>query len=127
MYIAETNLKISQEILHGIQPEEQRVTIVHCFQKCDGIVFYRIWKSTFLVEDNGSKAKLLHAFNVSYFPEWTVCDNHNGYIAFTLIFEALSKDCSSFRLEEQIPEPGGFYTNIIPRNKTDIYKEEVFC
>lgn len=126
MFQTETDIKIDPEILSLIKKEEQRVTILHCFSPCSEETLYRIWETTYLIEDTGRKAKLLHAFNISYAPYWTIKQCTNGYASFTLVFEGLSKSYAVFKMEEQIPEPGGFYTDQITRNQTDIYKEEVF-
>lgn len=102
--------------------ETERQTIVHCshfLEAGDGI---RIWKTTYLVEiPTGRKRKLLHAENISIYPTWTIMDKGGNY-KFTLIFEGLSKDCGSFDLIEEIPQPGGFECRGIKRNQTDVYR-----
>lgn len=96
---------------------EERQTIVHC--TCGDDYAYRIWPSTFLIEQGtGRKAKLLTAFNISFAPQWTLNDGRG----FTLIFEGLSKSCTSFDLVEEIPQDGGFEARNIPRNKMDVYQ-----
>lgn len=96
---------------------EERQTIVHC--TCGDDYAYRIWPSTFLIEQGtGRKAKLLTAFNISFAPQWTLNDGRG----FTLIFEGLSKGCTSFDLVEEIPQAGGFEARNIPRNKMDVYQ-----
>lgn len=96
---------------------DEKQTIIHC--NCGEDYAYRIWPSTYLIEKGtGKKAKLLTAFNISFAPEWTI-NNKNG---FTLIFEGLSKECSSFDLKEIIPQDGGFEALNIKRNQTDVYR-----
>ena len=96
---------------------EERQTIVHCMVP-EGFA-YRIWPSTYLIEkENGRRAKLLTAFNISFAPMWT----HNDGKGFTLIFEGLSKTCLQFDLKEIIPEEGGFEVLDIMRNKSDVYQ-----
>lgn len=96
---------------------EERQTIVHC--KVDEDYAYRIWPTTFLVEHGtGKRSKLLTAFNISFAPQWTFNDGKG----FTLIFEGLSKACTSFDLIEVIPEAGGFEVKDIPRNNMDVYQ-----
>ena len=96
---------------------EERQTIVHC--TCGDDYAYRIWPSTFLIEKNsGKRAKLITAFNISFAPNWTLNDGKG----FTLIFEGLNKDCSSFDLVEIIPQAGGFEVKDIPRNSMDVYQ-----
>ena len=96
---------------------EERQTIVHC--TCGEDYAYRIWPSTFLIErESGKRAKLITAFNISFAPQWTLNDGKG----FTLIFEGLSKGCSSFDLKEIIPQEGGFEVKGIPRNTMDVYQ-----
>ncbi|MDZ4666111.1 MAG: hypothetical protein SGJ15_14630 [Bacteroidota bacterium] len=97
---------------------EERQTIVHCQCNGEGSEAYRIWPSTFLVERGSDrKAKLITAYNISFAPNWTLNDGRG----FTLIFEGLSKECSSFDLIEVIPQAGGFEVLNIARNKSDVY------
>jgi hypothetical protein len=69
-------------------------------------------------------SKLLTAINISFYPEWTRVKPYSRY-DFTLIFEGLPKDCTVFDLEEDIPEPGGFFASNIKRNESDVYHLEV--
>ena len=99
---------------------EERQTIVHCRVAED--YAYRIWPSTFLVEQRtGKRAKLITAFNISFAPEWTLNDGRG----FTLIFEGLSKNCRLFDLKEMIPEEGGFQVLAIERNHSDVYQVQL--
>jgi len=96
---------------------EERQTIVHC--TCGEDYAYRIWPSTFLIEhQTGKRAQLITAFNISFAPQWTLNDGRG----FTLIFEGLSKGCTSFDLKEIIPQEGGFEVLHIQRNKMDVYQ-----
>jgi len=97
---------------------EERQTIVHCVCNTEGAEAYRIWPSTFLIEHGSDKkAQLITAYNISIAPQWTMNDGRG----FTLIFEGLSKGCTSFDLREIIPQDGGFEVFNIQRNKTDVY------
>ena len=112
----------SPKIDFKVFPQEdlERSTIVHCsVSDADAI---RIWPSTFLVQDNGDRKKLLHAFHISPYPNWTFVE---GDHTFTLVFEGLDKSCLLFDLYEDIPEAGGFYIENIERNKTDVYHLDV--
>lgn len=96
---------------------EEGQTIVHCV--CGQDAAYRIWPSTYLIEyGSNKKAKLITAFNISFYPYWTL---KNQGQQFTLLFEGLSKDCAVFDLIEQIPQEGGFEVKSIVRNQTDVY------
>jgi hypothetical protein len=101
--------------------EEESQVVVHCV--CSVDAYYRIWPTTFLVEHGtGRQAKLVTAFNVSFYPGWT--EKSKGQ-KFTLIFEGLSRSCVVFDLKEIIPESGGFEVNGIVRNSTDVYTVEI--
>lgn len=96
---------------------EERQTIVHC--SCGDDYAFRIWPSTYLIEHGtGKQAKLITAFNISFAPQWTLNDGRG----FTLIFEGLSKACTSFDLREIIPQEGGFEVINIQRNTMDVYQ-----
>lgn len=117
----ETELEEETAIEIQSQVEEKGQTIVHCI--CGQDAAYRIWQSTYLIEyASNRKAKLLMAFNISYFPYWTLKTKGQK---FTLIFEGLSKSCTVFDLKEIIPEDGGFEVKHIIRNKTDVYTVEI--
>lgn len=100
--------------------ETERSTIVHCsLADADAI---RIWPTTYLVQDNGERKNLLHAFRISPYPYWTVVQPGH---TFTLVFEGLDKTCLLFDLLEEIPQEGGFFIENIERNKTDVYHLDV--
>ncbi len=95
---------------------EERSTIIHCTMAYSTRI--RIWASTFLIQDNGSKKKLLYAYNISEYPVYIQA--YSGH-SFTLVFEGLDRKCILFDLLEIIPQPGGFHIENIERNKTDVY------
>jgi hypothetical protein len=103
---------------------EERQTIVHvtCTDLIFGMMLIRIWPSTFLIQNDGKRKKLLQSFNIGKHPFYiTVPDGH----VFTLLFEGLDRGCDTFDLLEDITEPGGFYIKGIERNNTDIYHLEI--
>ena len=82
----------------------------------------RIWKSTFLKANNSEKvSKMIMNHNISTFPKWTKIDT-NKLNTFTLIFEGLPKDCTSFDLIEDALEDGGFLYKTIQRTYNDVYE-----
>ena len=82
----------------------------------------RIWKSTFLQPNNTQKvSKMIMNHNISTFPKWTKI-NTNKMNTFTLIFESLPKECTSFDLIEDALEDGGFHYKNIKRNFKDVYQ-----
>ena len=112
--ITKTKTEVKTEV--KTLESEERQTIVHC--SCGDDYAFRIWPTTFLIEHGSDKrAKLITAFNISFAPQWTLNDGKG----FTLIFEGLSKGCTSFDLKEMIPEEGGFEILNIKRNKMDVY------
>lgn len=104
--------------------QEEKQVIVHC---CfpgtpTGDMLIRIWKSTFLIDERMShKSGLIHHENISLYPYWTKVPPMKDFW-FTLIFSGLPKDCTSFDLQEIIPQEGGFFVQNIKRNATDIYR-----
>jgi hypothetical protein len=102
--------------------DDQEIVIVHCQIKAlSEDMGIRIWKSTYLCENNSShRSKLIHAENITIFPYWTLVNNEQIH-HFTLYFSGLSKKCTSFDLIEFIPENGGFEKLNIQRNKENIY------
>ncbi len=98
----------------------ERATIVHC--SLVDISHIRIWPTTFLIQQDGTRKKLLQAYNISEFPQWKFIF---GEHTFTLVFEGLDRSCKLFDLLEDIPEAGAFYVKDIVRNKTDVYHVEL--
>jgi hypothetical protein len=116
-----TSPEILTETEEEVQAEtmvaEESQVIVHCICSMDAA--YRIWPSTFLIEQGtGKRAKLLTAFNISFYPYWTFKDAGQK---FTLVFEGLSRNCVMFDLKEEIPQEGGFEVKSILRNNSDVY------
>ena len=121
---ATTEPAVDVEILTSIDPVtlDDSHVYVHCHvdRPEDGMLI-RIWRTTFLIDRNaGAKAGLIHAENISFAPQWTMIPGKASY-AFLLIFSSLPKSCKQFDLVEEIPQPGGFMVNNIPRNDTDVY------
>lgn len=106
-----------QEAQTETMAAEENQTVVHCI--CGMDAAYRIWPTTYLIEYNtGQRAKLVTAFNVSFYPYWTIKEAGQK---FTLVFEGLSRNCVIFDLKEEIPQEGGFEVNGITRNGSDVY------
>jgi hypothetical protein len=79
----------------------------------------RVWPTTFLqCKQTGRRSKLMHAENVGYYPQWKLLKANERFL---MIFEPLPKDCVSFDLFEEIPEPNGFHVEEIERNNSDVY------
>ena len=79
----------------------------------------RIWPTTYLIcKQNDFRSKLLFNFNIGEYPLWSTV---SAFEEFSLVFDGLPQNCTSFDLYEDIPEPGEFHIANIQRNKTDVY------
>jgi hypothetical protein len=105
-----------------VEPEqlEERCTIVHCILPEETLA--RIWPTTFLVQPDGVRKKLLQAYHITEYPYWTYAEAGH---CFTLVFEGLNRSCTLFDLFEDIPQPGGFHIRDIRRNQQDVYTLEI--
>ncbi|MBL7835156.1 MAG: hypothetical protein JNK18_14450 [Cyclobacteriaceae bacterium] len=116
--------EVDADVLASIDPNAltDSYVYVHChYHNLYDEMFIRIWRSTFLIDRvSGSRAKLVHAENISYAPVWTYIPGKQLY-TFLLIFSALPKDCKVFDLMEDIPQAGGFFVSGISRNEQDVY------
>ena len=118
-------VSLDPELLQQAQayPFLEQQVIVHC-EIDPGSAWdpsLRIWPTTYLIPKGGtSKSKLLQAEHISFYPEWTPIKRLQVH-RFTLIFEGLPQDCTTFDLVEEIPEPGGFEVPGITRLPSDIY------
>lgn len=101
---------------------EDAYIYVHCyFDNPNEGSLVRIWKTTFLTDrGSGTRARLLHAENISFAPVWTLIPDRTTF-SFLLIFSSLPKSCKQFDLVEEIPQPGGFHVQNIQRNQRDVY------
>lgn len=120
---------IAKELLESLQTkiEEEKQVIVHCCFPASPFLgnLIRIWSTTYLIDRaSGHQSKLIHAENITLFPEWTAVPFMKDFW-FTLIFSGLPKDCKSFDFKEVIPEEGGFFVNSIKRNSSDIYRIKI--
>ncbi len=117
-----TVLSVPEELT---RTQEERQTIVHCTVRDaaqTGFMLIRIWPSTFLIQSNGTRKKMLWFEQIAPYPHWLpVLVPHT----FTLIFEGLDRDCTMFDLVEEIPQEGGFCVEGIQRNALDVYRVEM--
>jgi hypothetical protein len=98
----------------------EKQVIIHCSIPCEAGMGMRIWKSTYLITEDGTKIPLVHWEGISLAPEWTLV-LHEGFFRFTLVFNGLPSNCSIFSMQEIIPESGGFKVDKIKRTKSDVY------
>lgn len=114
--------KPKTKVENKIKPKilEEKQVIVHCSIPCEFPMGVRIWKTTYLVTEDGAKIPLLFWDGISLAPEWTYVQTR-GSFNFTLFFGGLPSGCKVFSMREEIPEPGGFEVKNIRRNKTDVY------
>jgi hypothetical protein len=67
---------IDPELKNAIQTlvEEESQVLIHLHLHFSNFSTIRIWKSTFLMpHNNGEKINLVHADNISFYPDWTIC------------------------------------------------------
>jgi hypothetical protein len=116
---------INELIKTSVDPEKQ--TIVHCRLRTEFFTYIRIHPTTYLIENTGKKCKLITTIDITVAPEWCAGNYQRGYNYFTLIFEGLSYECSSFHLQEFAgPVEGNlFETKMMERNKTDVYEVQI--
>ena len=124
--VAKPQVEIDSAIKELIAEQTEQCTIVHCRYYTNEPAGVRIWPTTFLVENTGLRCKLIKAFNISLMPEWTFHFTENDFIRFTLVFEALSSNCSTFYVQEEIPQPFAFYSENVAKNNSGVYTVEVF-
>ena len=118
---------LSPQVKEMIDHDNERVTIVHCRYYTEAPVGARVWPTTYLVENDGRVRELLHTFNISTTTTMQIYNVYCGYIYFTLMFEPLTDKCTSFHIEEIIPDTNGFISHEISRNKTGVYHIELFA
>ncbi|RYZ19886.1 MAG: hypothetical protein EOO16_18595 [Chitinophagaceae bacterium] len=99
---------------------EERSTIVHV--TVHEFTLARIWPTTFLVQDDGARKRLLQAYHIAEYPMWRYLVPGD---TFTLVFEGLDRRCLLFDLFEDIPEPGALHIENIERNKSDVYRVDL--
>ena len=120
--ITKEKIDIAPEILEQINTQEEKQVIVHA--KAIGIPnlhTVRVWPTIYLIPKGTShKCKLLHHFNIVMYPKWQTIGS-SGQHNFTLLFEGLPSDCSTFDIVEIIHEDGAFESRNIPRNEEDVY------
>jgi hypothetical protein len=120
----ETDIQLDMDTrmaLQSYKAEEGQVILHITYFSTVELHCIRIWPSTYLLPKSSSdKVVLIHAENIGLYPRWLGIPPNKPHI-FTLVFGALPKDCTSFDLLEDIPEPGGFFIPNIKRNKLDVY------
>jgi hypothetical protein len=119
---------IDVDVLTAIESEmlEDSFVYVHCYiDNNDKDMLIRVWRTTFLVDQNsGTRARRVHAENVSFAPMWTMIPDGGNY-NFLLVFSCLPKSCTQFDLVEEVPTSGGFHITNIHRNLKDVYHVDI--
>lgn len=126
-----TTTKIIESIFSEVQHQqaEQGTTILHCHIRNNTAQRLQICKSTYLRQNSGGNKSLVHAEGIAVEPEWTIVTKRN-YV-FTLVFEGLDKECTSFEMIEDEPLndkfESNFYVKSTERNSTDVYNVKILC
>ena len=121
--LVKEKIEIAPELLEQINTQVEKQVIVHGWVKGNtiGECTVRVWPTTYLVpKGTNYNCKLLHHFNIVMYPQWQPLPA-NAVLHFTLIFEGLPADCTSFDFIEIISEPGAFEVRNIQRNEQDVY------
>ena len=124
--ITKPKIEIDEKLLKQLktQAEESGQVILHFIYQSISPwgSMIRIWPTTYLYDNHSDhQSELVHAENISYYPEWTECESFERKY-FTLIFSGLPKSCTSFDFEEHCNGSGGeFFVRNISRNEQDVY------
>ncbi len=130
--ITKPKVEISPHILSQLktQTEELGQVIIH-FIYITPVFFtdakIRIWPTSYLYDHHSDhRSELVHAENITYYPEWQQCDpGVSNY--FTLIFSGLPKSCTIFDFIEHCDNNwGAFEVRNIARNESDVYYVKIF-
>lgn len=106
-----------------IKTERLERTVINCKSIENKDEKLRIWPTTYLIDKStNTKHKLLNANGISIYPEWSILKKGE---TFSLIFEKLPPECSTFSLVEEIPESDGFLVENIKRNNSEFYEIEI--
>ena len=126
--IQQPNIEIAKELKEQLatQIEIESQVIVHInFFSGHFSSLLRIWDNVYLqCKDSEIRSKLLFSENIAIYPEMTKIEAYSS-LDFTLVFENLPKECSSFDLIEDIPEEGGFLFKDISRNNSNVYYQKL--
>lgn len=105
-------------------------TIIHCrYRAKEKYVnggWVNIWSSTFLTNGQGESIKMIHAENVPIAPEKHFFTRAGQVLLFTLFYPSLPSSWSHFDLIEKTDTGNGFTVKRITRNKTGVYRVNVF-
>ena len=105
--------------LHLMKLKEEGQVLIHGYASGHQII--QIQKETALAcYKNFKSSKLLVSFGIATYPEFS-----EGFdLRFTLIFEPLPNDCTSFNLQS-VPESGSWKAYDFERNEEDIYYHSI--
>ncbi|SHI56106.1 hypothetical protein [Flavobacterium haoranii] len=120
--VTEEKIDLAPELLEQINTQEEKQVIVHAKAKgIPNVHTIRVWPTIYLIPKGTShKCKLLHHFNIVMYPKWQPI-GPSGQHSFTLLFEGLPADCTTFDIVEIIDEEGAFEYRNMPRNVSDVY------
>lgn len=120
--LTEEKIDMAPELLEQINTQEEKQVIVHATAiGIPNVHTIRVWPTIYLIPKGTShKCKLLHHFNIVMYPKWQPI-GPTGQHSFTLLFEGLPADCTTFDIVEIIDEEGAFEYRNMPRNESDVY------
>ena len=130
--IIKPKIEIESSLLEEIKnmTQEMGQVVIHFIYFTPGNVDdsrIRIWPTSYLYDhDSPHKSELVHAENISYYPEWHSCPPGSTSF-FTLIFAGLPKACRIFDFIEHCDSQwGAFVVKNIPRNPSDVYYVKIY-
>jgi len=115
-------IHLPASLINSWKEASESCTIVHCTFISFEPVKLRVWKKrTLLRENTGLVRKIIKPFNIDITLLKTFKPD-NGCCNFTLVFEGLSRNCTSFELYEEPPAINLFFSESIERNRMDAYQ-----
>jgi len=116
-----SKIHLPKSLIKFWQESAESCTLVHCTFISFEPVKLRVWKKrTLLRENTGLIRKIIKPLNIDL-TLYKVFAPINNCCNFTLVFEGLSKDSTSFHLFKEPPAQNCFYSESIDRNETDSY------
>lgn len=87
---------VESSVKKALAKKEEKQTILHCRYHSLFSTKLRIWQSTYLIDDAGRKYKLIKELDIGLMPDWKFCKAIGGFCHFTLVFEGLNKEATTF-------------------------------
>jgi len=120
----QAKIQVSDDVL--TEMEEQGFTYLHCTYFTTPIYhggwWVNIYKSTYLVGDDGTELPMIHALNIPISPERHYLKKFGDSLTFTLVFPALPKTWKVFHCIEKCSGCDGLSAHNITKNNSGAYR-----